>query len=204
LFISVALDEPSSVVLAKISILSVIAWAYLTVAGTVVGFATYIWLLRQVTAAVVATYTFVNPIIAVLLGWAFLGEGPCIWMILGATLVIGSVGGMLLAQRSSTTTEGETWTEQKQSRLILESAADYAIMTLDIAGYVTSWNIGAQKILSYSEAEILDRPGAVIFTSDDRAVAASRWNGAGRLKQGGLPMNGGICVGTAPASGPTV
>ncbi|TPK72290.1 EamA family transporter [Mesorhizobium sp. B2-4-18] len=86
----VSLVHPSS-----ITALSVAGWAYLTVAGTVIAFAAYVWLLRKVTPTFVATYTFVNPIIAVLLGWAFLGEVPSIWMASGALLVILSVSGLL-------------------------------------------------------------------------------------------------------------
>jgi drug/metabolite transporter (DMT)-like permease len=98
LMISVALGEPRSLAVAKISASSVMAWAYLTFAGTVVAFAAYVWLLKQVSATIVATYTFVNPIIAVLLGWAFLGERPSLSMVFGAALVIASVGGLLLAR----------------------------------------------------------------------------------------------------------
>jgi drug/metabolite transporter (DMT)-like permease len=110
LILSAAFGEPSSVTVANISSSSLIAWAYLTIAGTVVAFAAYVWLLKQVPATLVATYTFVNPIIAVLLGWAFLGEQPSVWMILGATMIIASVGGLLLARRKSTSrTDPERW-----------------------------------------------------------------------------------------------
>ena len=59
--------------------------------------------------------------------------------------------------------------EVARSRLILGSAVDYAIITLDGDGRVTSWNAGAERILGYSEAEILGRSGEVVFTADDRA-----------------------------------
>ena len=59
---------------AKVSAASVGALAYLTFAGTVVAFAAYIWLFDQVSEALVATYTFVNPVIAVLVGWLVLGS----------------------------------------------------------------------------------------------------------------------------------
>jgi drug/metabolite transporter (DMT)-like permease len=72
------------------------AWLYLTLAGTVLAFATYSWLLNQVPAALVATYTFVNPLIALLLGWAVLGEQLGIAMALGAALVTASVVGLLV------------------------------------------------------------------------------------------------------------
>ena len=53
------------------------AWAallYLAVFGSVFGFGAYLYLLRRVAPAVVATYAFVNPIVAMALGWAFAGE----------------------------------------------------------------------------------------------------------------------------------
>jgi drug/metabolite transporter (DMT)-like permease len=82
------------------SVSSWAAWAYLTVAGTVIAFVAYTWLLKQVDATLVATYTFVNPIIAVLLGWAVLGERPTGWTLAGATLVLIAVGALLHLQRS--------------------------------------------------------------------------------------------------------
>ena len=59
--------------------------------------------------------------------------------------------------------------EVARSRLILGSAIDYAIITMDADGGITSWNPGAQRILGYAEAEMLGRSGEIIFTSDDRA-----------------------------------
>ena len=76
---------------AGISAVSLAGLAYLTLAGTVVAFAAYVWLLDHVAGSLVATYTFVNPVIAVLLGWALLGEHLDIGMIAGTVLVIGSV-----------------------------------------------------------------------------------------------------------------
>ena len=59
--------------------------------------------------------------------------------------------------------------QEARSRLILDSATGYAIVTLDAEGCVTSWNAGAHAITGYAEAEILGRSGDVIFTSEDRA-----------------------------------
>ena len=53
--------------------------------------------------------------------------------------------------------------------LILDSATDYAIITMDANGCVTSWNVGAQTIMGYAEAEILGRSGEVVFTAEDRS-----------------------------------
>ncbi|MBH8575207.1 response regulator [Nostocaceae cyanobacterium CENA369] len=52
-------------------------------------------------------------------------------------------------------------------RLIVESAQDYAIITLDMVGSITSWNSGAQRLLGYEEVEILGQPGQIIFTAED-------------------------------------
>jgi drug/metabolite transporter (DMT)-like permease len=51
---------------------------YLVVAGSVVAYSAYVWLLRHQPPATVATYAYVNPLVAVVLGWAFAGEqiGP--------------------------------------------------------------------------------------------------------------------------------
>ena len=53
--------------------------------------------------------------------------------------------------------------------LTLDSATDYAIITMDANGCVTSWNVGAQTIMGYAEAEILGRSGEVVFTAEDRS-----------------------------------
>ena len=57
----------------------------------------------------------------------------------------------------------------RQSHLILNSAADYAIITMTMDGCVTGWNAGARKIMGYTEAEILGRSGDIVFTFEDRA-----------------------------------
>jgi drug/metabolite transporter (DMT)-like permease len=112
MIICTALGEPRSVAFAMLSRPSLVAWAYLTVAGTVIAFVAYAWLLKQVPATIVATYTFVNPIIAVLLGWALLAERPTAWMIVGAALIMISVGGLLLAQQKANRKDTTTWLKQ--------------------------------------------------------------------------------------------
>jgi len=101
LMLSAASGEPASFDVAQVSAASLVAWLYLAIAGTVVGFAAYIWLLRQVSPTLVATYTFVNPVIAVLLGWLVLGELPTVWTAVGAALVVAAVAGLLVAGRGS-------------------------------------------------------------------------------------------------------
>ncbi len=61
---------------------------------------------------------------------------------------------------------------EERMRLMLENAVEYAIFSLDMERRVTSWNAGAERLLGYSENEILGRPGDVIFTEEDRAADA--------------------------------
>jgi drug/metabolite transporter (DMT)-like permease len=70
---------------------SVLAWIYLVVMGSVVGFSAYAWLLRAAPISLVVTHQYVNPLVAIVLGMAFLGERPSPWALAGAALVIGSV-----------------------------------------------------------------------------------------------------------------
>ncbi len=68
-------------------------WAivYLIVAGSMVGFTAYVWLLKNVPIAKVATYAYVNPIVAMLLGCVFHGERLDGYMLAGSVVVIVSV-----------------------------------------------------------------------------------------------------------------
>jgi drug/metabolite transporter (DMT)-like permease len=66
---------------------SLLAFAYLVAFGSLVGFTAYIWLLGVSTPARVSTYAYVNPVVAVLLGWAFLDE-PLTARVLGAAAII--------------------------------------------------------------------------------------------------------------------
>ncbi|MGI9089750.1 MAG: SpoIIE family protein phosphatase [Gemmatimonadaceae bacterium] len=54
-------------------------------------------------------------------------------------------------------------------RLLVDGAKDYAMILLDPEGLVTGWNIGAERILGWSEAEVLGQPADLIFTPDDCA-----------------------------------
>ena len=60
--------------------------------------------------------------------------------------------------------------EEFRSRQVLDAAIDYAIVTTDREGRVTSWNEGARRLMGWSEAEMLGRPIDLIFTPEDRAA----------------------------------
>ena len=60
--------------------------------------------------------------------------------------------------------------EATQKNLILESATDHAVITLNLGGRITSWNSGAERILGYSLVEALGRSAEILFTPEDRAA----------------------------------
>jgi drug/metabolite transporter (DMT)-like permease len=65
--------------------------AYLVVFGSWIGFSAFAWLLDNVPTPKVATYTYVNPVVAVFLGWFLLNERIDAYMLVGAAIIIGSV-----------------------------------------------------------------------------------------------------------------
>lgn len=95
----IATGEPARLDLSRVSMLSMVSLAYLTLFGSLIAFLAYSWLL-QVTAPVrVATYAFVNPVVAVLAGWAFAGEQVGWRTFVAAGLILGSVGLILWRRR---------------------------------------------------------------------------------------------------------
>jgi drug/metabolite transporter (DMT)-like permease len=83
---------------AQVSMRSVLSLAYLVIFGSVLGFTAYIWLLRVTTTSRVSTYAYVNPVVAVLLGWAFAGEAVTPRMI-GATALIVVAVALVITQQ---------------------------------------------------------------------------------------------------------
>jgi drug/metabolite transporter (DMT)-like permease len=83
----------------SVSILSLGSFIYLVIIGAVIGYTAYIWLLRHCDPAKVATYAYVNPIVAVLLGAAFAGETVTVRVLIAAALIIGSVAIVITAQQ---------------------------------------------------------------------------------------------------------
>jgi drug/metabolite transporter (DMT)-like permease len=67
------------------------AIAYLVVCGALLGFTAYIWLLEHVPPPKVATYAYVNPVVAVFLGWLLLHEKVDAFMLAGTVIIIASV-----------------------------------------------------------------------------------------------------------------
>jgi len=76
---------------ASVSLRSWLALGYLILFGSVVAFTAYNWLLEHYSPTLVATHTYVNPIVAVLLGWFFAGEVVTLNVLLSTAMVIGAV-----------------------------------------------------------------------------------------------------------------
>lgn len=77
--------------LAAASWVSLGAFAYLVVFGALVAFTAYSWLLKNVTTSSAATYAYVNPVVAVLLGWLLASEPLTLRMIAAAAVIVCSV-----------------------------------------------------------------------------------------------------------------
>lgn len=73
----------------------ILALGYLVVLGSIVGFSTYVWLLRSAPISLVSTYAYVNPIVAVALAWALLGEEITLQMVIAGAAVLVSVATIL-------------------------------------------------------------------------------------------------------------
>jgi drug/metabolite transporter (DMT)-like permease len=86
---------------AGISLRSLLGFAYLIVFGAIIGFTAYSWLLREVHPARVATYAYVNPVVAVILGCAFAGEPFTARMAVAALVIISGVLLVTLDQHTS-------------------------------------------------------------------------------------------------------
>lgn len=78
---------------------SLFALAYLVIFGSIVAYTAYIWLLQNATLSLVATYACVNPVVAVLLGAAILGESITVAVLVGGAIVVAGVAVVIFAER---------------------------------------------------------------------------------------------------------
>jgi drug/metabolite transporter (DMT)-like permease len=87
----VAAGETAGLDWAKVSARSTAAFVYLTLIGSLVGFTAYGWLLKVTTPARASTYAYVNPVVALFLGWAFGGESMTASMLVAAAVIVFGV-----------------------------------------------------------------------------------------------------------------
>ena len=96
LLVSLFTGEWRLVDLSAITTRGALSVLYLIVFGSIVGFSAYKWLLTQVRPAIAGTYAFVNPLVAVLLGWSFAGESLSPRLVLAMLLIVGAVAMLTL------------------------------------------------------------------------------------------------------------
>jgi drug/metabolite transporter (DMT)-like permease len=86
--------------LADVSTRSAVAFAYLVVIGSLVAFSAYVWLLSVAPLSLISTYAYVNPVVAVFLGWAIDGEPLSLRTLLAAGVIVGGVALIVSSHRS--------------------------------------------------------------------------------------------------------
>lgn len=91
--------EAKGFLLPQVSLKSWLALGYLIVFGSIIAFTAYNWLLEHYSPTLVATHTYVNPVVAVFLGWLYGGEVITLKVGLAAILVVGAV---VLVDRGTT------------------------------------------------------------------------------------------------------
>jgi Permeases of the drug/metabolite transporter (DMT) superfamily len=114
LAVSLIIGEWRQFDIASVSRQSLLGVAYLTVFGSLLGFTAYSWLLKNAKPANVATYAYINPLIAVLLGWLIAGESMSGQMLIGAGIVVGSVV-LITSQNKSEGADDEVESHQSIS-----------------------------------------------------------------------------------------
>lgn len=83
--------EWRSLDLAHVTTASLLALVYLIVFGSLIAFSAFVWLLRVTTPAKVTTYAYVNPVVALFLGWLILGEAISTQTFVAAGIIIAAV-----------------------------------------------------------------------------------------------------------------
>jgi drug/metabolite transporter (DMT)-like permease len=91
LTVAVGAGELGGFSVSQVSTSSWLGLLWLVVAGSFVGFSAYLWLLRNVRTSLVSTYAYVNPVVAVTLGWLVLAEPITGRLLVAAVIILGSV-----------------------------------------------------------------------------------------------------------------
>ncbi|MFT5321942.1 MAG: drug/metabolite transporter (DMT)-like permease [Pseudohongiellaceae bacterium] len=100
LMVSLFLGEWPQFNLTDISLVSLSAFFYLLVFGSIIAISSYVWLLKNASAASVSTYAFVNPAVAIFLGWLIAGEEINLHIISGAVIILIGVALVITAHKT--------------------------------------------------------------------------------------------------------
>jgi drug/metabolite transporter (DMT)-like permease len=93
---------------ASISLRSVFGLGYLITFGSVVAFTAYTWLLQRVPPALVATHTYANPVVAVILGWLLAHEPLSLRVVLASVAILGAIVLIRRGERAVAVTPAES------------------------------------------------------------------------------------------------
>jgi len=107
--------EAARLELENVSLRSLVSLGYLTVFGSLVAFSAYVWLLRVSTPAKVSTYAFVNPVVAVALGFVFAGEPLTPRTMVAAAVIVTAV--VLITRQRRRTAPTPLVLEEAESRV---------------------------------------------------------------------------------------
>jgi drug/metabolite transporter (DMT)-like permease len=99
--VGAARGEPAALQLTQVSFASWMGWLYLVTFGSIVGFTAYVYLLRTVSPAKVSTYAYVNPVVAVFLGWAIAGEPVTTRTLAAAAIILAGVAMITISQNKA-------------------------------------------------------------------------------------------------------
>jgi len=125
--VSIVAGEPRHFSIASLTTASVIGFLYLVTFGSLLGFTAYIYLLGATTPAKASTYAYVNPVVAVFLGWAVAGEPLTPRMLVAAAIILGAVAlitlaGSLRARRGSDTSAPDAPPQAPPTRPLIQPA----------------------------------------------------------------------------------
>lgn len=115
LAVSLIMGEWSIFSISQVSARSLFGVVYLIIFGSLIGYTAYSWLLKNAQPAMVATYAYVNPIVAIFLGWLIAGESFTGQMLIGAGVIVGSV--MLITSHDKNDKDSEESIEIHESNL---------------------------------------------------------------------------------------
>ena len=89
--VSLLTGEMQGFSFAQVTTNSWLGLAYLVTVGSMIGFVSYAWLLQNAPISLVATYAYVNPLVAVLLGFLFASEDLSLRILAASVIIVGSV-----------------------------------------------------------------------------------------------------------------